>query len=74
MTGSNYIGLTYNVKSLNFTMPGLKVTFPISTEIYNYSFIENDSLSLDHVRVQLPLEFKISYHERNNKAFIVSGG
>ena len=54
-------------------MPGLKVTFPISTEIY-YSFIENDSLSLDHVRVQLPLEFKISYHERNNKAFIVSGG
>ena len=73
MTGSNYIGLTYNVKSLNFTMPGLKVTFPVSTEIY-YSFIENDSLSLDHVRVQLPLEFKISYHERNNKAFIVSGG
>ena len=73
MTGSNYKGLTYNVKSLNFTMPGLKVTFPISTEIY-YSFIENDSLSLDHVRVQLPLEFKISYHERNNKAFIVFGG
>ena len=63
MTGSNYRGLTYNVKSLNFTMPGLKVTFPISTQIY-CSFIENVLLSLDHVRVHMPLEFKISYHER----------
>ena len=63
MTGSNYKGLTYNVKSLNFTMPGVKDTFPVSTEIY-CSFIENVSLSLDHVRVQLPLEFKISNPER----------
>ena len=62
MTGSNYKGLTYNVKSLNFIMPGLKVTFPILTPIY-CRFIENVSLSLDHVRVQLHLEFKISYPE-----------
>ena len=63
MTGSTNKGLTYNVKSLNFTMPGLKVTFPISTQIY-CSFIKNVSLSLDHVRVQLHLELKISYPER----------
>ena len=62
MTGSTNKGLTYNVKSLNFTMPGLKVTFPISTQIY-FSFIKNVS-SLDYVRVQLHLEFKNSYPER----------